>query len=38
MSVIVTVLSIDSVKYNASEETLDKMQKIYAVARNIAKS
>ncbi len=38
MSIIVTILSIDSVKYNASEETLEKMQSIYAVARNIAKN
>ena len=38
MSIIVTVLSVDTVKYNTSEETLDKLQSIYAVARNIAKS
>ena len=37
MSVIVTVLSIDTVKYNASEETLSKLQSVYTVARNISK-
>lgn len=38
MSLIVTVLSIDSVKYNASEETLSKLQNVYTVARNISKN
>lgn len=37
MSVIVTILSIDTVKYNASEETLNKLQSVYSVARNISK-
>ena len=37
MSIIVTVLSVDSVKYNVSEETLGKLQNVYAIARNISK-
>ena len=38
MSIIVTLLSVDTFKYNASEETLSKLQNTYAIAKNISKS
>jgi hypothetical protein len=37
MALIVTVLSMDSFKYNASEDSVEKLKKIYKVAKHISK-